>query len=71
MDTFQATANPEDLIAVFTLPQVSLLGTVTTITGLVTIVFCCMDGTPGPNKYGESPKYAVKQDPASEATQII
>lgn len=69
--TFQATANPEDLIAVLTLPQVALLGTVTTITGLVTIVFCCMDGTPGPNKYGESPKYAVKQDPASEAIQTI
>ena len=69
--TFQATANPEDMVAVFTLPQVVLLGTVTTITGLVTIVFCCMDGTPGPNKYGESPKYAVKQDPASEATQTI
>ena len=69
--TFQATANPEDLIAVLTLPQVALLGTVTTITGLVTIVFCCMDGTPGPNKYGESPKYAVKQDSASEATQTI
>ena len=64
--TFQATANPEDLIAVLTLPQVALLGTVTTITGLVTIVFCPEDFTdeksfskyrPGHADYAGSIKY--------------
>lgn len=32
-------------------------GTIYAIVAIVVIVFCLMDGKPGPNKYGESPKY--------------
>jgi len=32
-----------------------------TISSLIVIVFCMLDGTPGTNKYGESPKYVEEK----------
>ena len=32
-----------------------------TISSLIVIVFCMLDGTPGANKYGESPKYVEEK----------
>ena len=33
-----------------------LLGFIPYIGGLIVLVFMCLDGTPGPNRYGEDPK---------------
>jgi uncharacterized membrane protein YhaH (DUF805 family) len=41
------------------LAALSSLGCVWSLVSLVVIVFCLMDSTPGPNKYGDSPKYIV------------
>ncbi|MCR5642036.1 MAG: DUF805 domain-containing protein [Prevotella sp.] len=39
------------------LAMMSTVGTLWSIVSLVVIVFCLLDSTPGPNKYGDSPKY--------------
>lgn len=54
---FQTSPSEETLLALFTQPGLLIFGAISAISGLIVFVFCCMDGTPGPNKYGESPKY--------------
>lgn len=54
---FMATQNPQDLIAALSSPLFIILSLIATVSGLATLLFCCMDGTPGRNKYGDSPKY--------------
>lgn len=58
---FIATQNPQDMIAALSSPILIALSIIATVAGFVTFIFCCMDGTPGTNKYGESPKYAMAE----------
>ncbi len=53
--------NPNDIIKLLSNPLFWLPAIISTFTGIVIFVFCLFDGTVGPNKYGDSPKY-VSED---------
>lgn len=53
--------NPNAIIGFVLNPMFWLPALVATVTSIVIFVFCLFDGTVGPNKYGDSPKY-VSED---------
>jgi len=52
-------ADPMAIVGLASDPVFMVSGLIQTITGLATFIFCLLDSSPGPNKYGESPKYVV------------
>ena len=63
-------ANPQAAMKMFTDPGMILIGLVDLVTFIAILVFCCMDSKPEPNKYGESPKYAVVKEETERAHVI-
>lgn len=52
----------------------AVVGTLTTlwmISCLVVVIFCCMDGTKEPNKYGKSPKYIMEESVAGDFEEVM
>jgi uncharacterized membrane protein YhaH (DUF805 family) len=49
--------DPESIVRALMDPVLLLSSLVLSITALVILVFCLMDGRPEENKYGKSPKY--------------
>ena len=68
MQELMALAQTGDFEAVTSLMENSIgdmamlsgLGFIWSIISLVVLIFCLLDSTPGPNKYGNSPKYIVE-----------
>lgn len=53
--------DPQSVMKALFNPVLMVLGLVYTVTSLVTIIFCLLDGRPESNKYGESPKYIINE----------
>ena len=53
--------DPQSVMKALFNPVLMVLGLVYTVTSLVTIIFCLLDGSPESNKYGESPKYIINE----------
>ena len=66
-----ANVNPQELIESMCSPVLAILGIIACITSLVTIILCIMDGKPGVNKYGESPKYVTAAEEETEPSAEV
>ena len=55
-------ADPTVILQVFKNPVIMASMIVYMLTGIVTLVFCILDGTPEANTYGASPKYVVTEE---------
>jgi uncharacterized membrane protein YhaH (DUF805 family) len=53
----EVNRDPENIVRALMDPALLLSSLVLSITALVILVFCLMDGIPEENKYGKSPKY--------------
>ncbi|MCR5130180.1 MAG: DUF805 domain-containing protein [Prevotella sp.] len=64
--------DPTALMGLASDPVFMVSGLIQTVTALATFIFCLLDSTPGPNKYGESPKYVVlEQDDEPQKTADV
>ncbi len=54
--------DPQSVMKALFNPVLMVLGLVYTVTSLVTIIFCLLDGRPESNKYGKSPKYIINEE---------
>ena len=61
----------------FYMDHMDMMATVSTLSGvwmissLIVIVFCLLDGTPGTNQYGKSPKYIEEGAANSDFEEIV
>ena len=52
--------NPDTVIKELTSPVMMFFSLANMVLSITIFVFCLIDGKPGPNKFGESPKYKLK-----------
>jgi len=56
------TFTSEEAMGVITNPIFIVICAINLITFIALLIFCCMDGNPEPNKFGDSPKYTLVND---------